>query len=419
MIYRLFKLDLRNVDDRNAWYLSIEILFAAVLGSAATFSSAYALRLGATNTEIGLLSSLPSLLAILISIPAGRFLQARQKRAPWFLTSLLIHRTAFLFLPVIPFIKLPGVSQGLLLVGWLVVISIPATFFNLGWLPALADIIPENRRSAVFSARNMISGALVSVFTFLFGIWLKRVMFPVNYQLLYLVGFIFGLISQFFLYRLEMPDAKIPPPGQASEKQPEKNFMASIRQVFRETPEFFHITRNTLFHAIGLWMIGPIYILYFVRQLNADEAWLGLNGTVASLTVIIAYAFWRYMIGRLGESLTLKITIIGAGIYPILVVLFHNLTLILFATAINNFIAAGIGLSHTNTLLKCFPDDRRPQYYSIYTTIMNTGAFIAPMIGVALVNQFGIPPVLLVCGLVAILGSSTFVFWPVSPRSPQ
>ena len=72
-IYRLLRLNLDNQDDRNALFLVVEVFFAAVLGAAATFNAAFALRLGATNEDIGLLTSLPALLAVVISIPAGRF----------------------------------------------------------------------------------------------------------------------------------------------------------------------------------------------------------------------------------------------------------------------------------------------------------------------------------------------------------
>ena len=64
-MYRLFHLDLGQKSDRNAWYLVLEMFWAAILASAALFNAAFALRLGATNTQIGLLTSLPALLAVM------------------------------------------------------------------------------------------------------------------------------------------------------------------------------------------------------------------------------------------------------------------------------------------------------------------------------------------------------------------
>src|SRR3990172_4167630 len=82
-MHRLFRLDLNQVDHRNAWYLVVEIFWASMLAAAATFNAAFAIRLGASNSEISLLSSVPALMAVLVSIPAGRFLRRRPHRRPW------------------------------------------------------------------------------------------------------------------------------------------------------------------------------------------------------------------------------------------------------------------------------------------------------------------------------------------------
>jgi hypothetical protein len=64
-MHRLFRLDLAKPDDRNAWFLIIEMFWASMLASAATFNAAFALRLGATNSEVGLLTSIPALYSLI------------------------------------------------------------------------------------------------------------------------------------------------------------------------------------------------------------------------------------------------------------------------------------------------------------------------------------------------------------------
>ena len=76
LLWRFFKINLAKVDDRNAWYLVLEIFWASILGSVATFNAAYAIRLGADNFQVSLLSSIPALVAVLVSFPAGVFLAA-------------------------------------------------------------------------------------------------------------------------------------------------------------------------------------------------------------------------------------------------------------------------------------------------------------------------------------------------------
>ncbi len=70
------------------------------------------------------------------------------------------------------------------------------------------------------------------------------------------------------------------------------------------------ITLNTLLYAVGLWAISPIYTLYFIRTLGASNGWLGLLGSISSLSTIFGFAFWKWLMERWGESKTLKRTIV-------------------------------------------------------------------------------------------------------------
>jgi len=70
-------------------------------------------------------------------------------------------------------------------------------------------------------------------------------------------------------------------------------------------------------------------------------------------------------------------------------------------------------LSHINTFLKACPQERRPTYIAVYTTIVNVGAFLCPLLGVALADRFGLGATLIGCGLFWLLGATSFWLWPV------
>lgn len=413
---RLFGINLRRVEDRNAWFLIVEIFWASFLAAAANFNAAFALRLGASNSDIGLLTSVPSLLAILVAIPAGRFIQNLENRKPWVIGSLAIHRGAFIFLVLLPFFAGTSLPLGPFAVWILILIGIPAHFFNIGFIPLLADTVSEDRRAAVFSGRMVVYNAAVSVLIFGFGQWLRYITYPFNYQAMFLVGIITSMISVYYLTRLKIPD------NHSGDEEPVKaslrGELAAIRASLSSTPAFGQIVRNTFLQSFALWLASPLYVLYFVKQLNADESWLGLNGTIVSVVTIFAYMIWRRWMGRIGEALTLKITIVAAAIYPFLVGMTPNLNLILLAGAFYAFFQAGVGLSHLNILLRTMPADKRPQYTAYWTVLMNAGAFVAPLIGVQLANHLGLAPVLIACGLTAGLGALTFILWPVQIADP-
>jgi MFS family permease len=411
IISSLFHVDMTKKDDRNAVFLVAEIFFASIMGGASAFNAAFAVRLGATNSQIGLLSSIPALLALIVSIPAGRFIQKKAKRKPWLLGTLTLSRVSMLMVALSPFIH-AGSAQGLLVVSILIIMSAPASFFNVGFIPMLADVIPEENRASVFTARNVIAGATTSVSVFLFGQMLNRMTFPVNYQIMFVIGWVVSMLSYYFLSRLQVPDSKpVVSDGKARINLREQGHI--LLQAFREQPAFMRITRNTILLSIGLWIAGPLYILFFVRSLQANDAWIGLQSTVSSLSTIFGFAIFRWIMARWGEPNTLKRTALAFGAYPVLVGPFPSLTLILFFAVINGFFSSGFSLSQLNQLMKAMPEEKRPEYTALYYTTVNVGAFLFPLVGVALANVFGIGPTLIGCGVLALIGGTSFWFSPV------
>ncbi len=407
----LLRLKLVTTDDRNAWNLCVEIFWASIMSVAAAFNAAFAVRLGAQNTHVGLLTSLPALLAALISIPAGRFLERRARRKAWVLGSLFLHRLGFLLVILIPW--LPGVAnKGAALVALLVAIGAPAHFFSVGFNSMLADVIPERRRATVFATRNIINTGILSVGMLLAGQWLDRVTFPVNYQVMYGVGFLASMLSSFYLAKIQMSEASVATRKKGTARSL-KARLRELREIARAESDFVRIIVDTLLYGLGAWTAAPLYILYFVRELDASDAWIGLHGMVANVSAIAGYALWRHLIERWGASRSLKLTVMGAGLYPLLLGLLPHLTPILFVAGLNGLVVPGVNLSHFTTLLKVCPQDRRPSFIGFYTTVMNVGAFISPLVGVALASRFGLGPTLIGCGVFWLLGALMFRVWPV------
>ena len=144
----------------------------------------------------------------------------------------------------------------------LVTVSLPAHFFNVGWIPMLSEVIPENMRASVFSARNIFYNIVLSVSGLAFGFWLDRIDFPVNYQTLYFFGFLCSMVSLYFITKVEIPDSPYTP----AEGPPPRSLKARLnlfRRALDSQPGFMRITINTLLHGIGVWMAGPIYVLFY------------------------------------------------------------------------------------------------------------------------------------------------------------
>ena len=414
---RLRGANLQGKIDHNIWYLYVEVFWAAMLSAAASFNATFAVRLGASNAMIGWLSSVPALLAVFLLVPSARLLERKTQRAPWIWGSLFIARLGYGLIAILPWIVTGQRAEAV--VGLLIAISIPSTFFSAGFNPLLADVVPERDRARVFANRNIIAGLTIAVLTFLTGRWLEAAAnirwaaFPVNYQVVYIVGFLAAVVSSLYLLKIRVPESKIVarPPRQ-------KVTLAQLKGMFGQNRAFARIILNTLFFGFGEWLISPLYIIFFLRHLNATDGWVGLNSTLANIGVIIGYAFWQRLIYKLGDSRTLLITIPLSASYAFLVSLFPNLTAILVWGILINIINPGVNLSHFNILLKLCPEDRRASYIAFYSTIINMGAFIGPLIGVALSKTLDIRLLLIIGGSIRLIGALMFHVFPIRVTDP-
>ncbi len=382
----------------------MEVFWGQAHGVVAQFHAPYALRLGATNTEIGLLSSLPSLLALVLGMPAGYLFSRFSNHRAWLGVTIFIHRFSLLLAAFIPwlFVQRPGAA----LVWLIVIFSVPGTCFSVGWNPTLAEVIPEVNRARVFAVRNTLAAVALTGGLYLAGRWLATRPFPINYQVMYIVAFAGSLISSLFIALVKPPATAAPATG--GRRISPATLWKQIRVARTQQPDFIRITLNTFAHSVGLWMIGPIYVLYYVRTLGAADSWIALNLMLANLSPIVGYYIWQRAIARWGENRVLKWTISVVGFYPLLVGLTPSLSLILAWTAINGLITPGVNLSHFNMLLKVSPPAERANYLAAYVVMMNAGAFVMPLVGVYLADRLGFALLLVAGGLLCLLGSSLF-----------
>ncbi|GAB4450160.1 MAG: hypothetical protein Kow00120_20450 [Anaerolineae bacterium] len=403
--------------DNNIRLLYIEIFFAAVMGGVAGFNSAFAVRLGATNAEIGLLNSVPPLIAAVLFIPAARFLERQADRRPYILWSLLLYRLGYLGVALMPIIAPANTATWVVI--WLILLNAPATMFVAGWNPLIADILPERRRAFVFSRRNIINFSVAAIVAFLAGRYLSAAAFPYNYMTIYAFGAAAALVSSAIVEQLRMPKTEVIAERRKTQQRiriPHVSWVEFRRIQTQGNRAFRVMTFNSLIFNFGAWMSMPLFILYYLRVLNADDGWIGLHSAFGSGATVVGYYVWERVIRQRGFTWVLMRTIPFSPIYVFLIVLFPSLTPILFFHALVGFINSGLDLSHFNVLLKLCPRERRTSYLGYYNTIMNGVMFLAPLVSVALADRIGLGEALFVSGVVRLVGG--LLFWVLRVHEP-
>jgi MFS family permease len=399
----------RKTVERNLRYLVIELFWAAIFTGCVSFNAAYLIRLGGSNLLVSLLTSGAALVNVLATMPFAALLERTAQRRPLIVGSLAVMRLGHIGLIGLPW-----------LVGWraeamvllLLVLNVPVALFSAGWLPLMAEIIPPSRRARVFAVRNLTLGITVTVTTFILGRWLDLAPYPFNYQLIYALAVVTSTLSTVYVARMTMPDAPITP---RIARPPFSR--AALRELFTQQRPFANIVINTLIFNLAVWMAIPLQPIYFVRTLGASNSWLGLQIGLVSGGAILGNLLWGRLIERRGARWVLLRATALSATYYFLIGAFPNLTLILIFAFLAGAINPGVELSHLNVLYEVCPAARRATSMGMYMTVMQFGAFAAPLTVAPLAELIGTQALVLVLGGLRLLGAALFVVNPV--RAPQ
>ncbi|MCD4752169.1 MAG: MFS transporter, partial [Anaerolineaceae bacterium] len=158
---------------------------------------------------------------------------------------------------------------------------------------------------------------------------------------------------------------------------------------------------------------------FYVKELGASDAWLGILLAFNSAANIIGFGLWRKVIQKYGRKKILMFTSLLRPIYPIVVALSQNLPAIIVVSAVTGLLMPGLNLSHYNLLLTITPGDRRDEFTAYYTTFQNVSVFLSPLLGALIILWVGYPITFLIFAGVRLFGGLMWRFLPIKDFDRQ
>src|SRR5690606_29684246 len=123
---------------------------------AGPYVSLYALSLGASNTQIGLVNALPALLTNVLQIPFAILSDRLQRRKAFWVIGGGGMRVSWLPIALIPYF---AVSPGAAVLAYIALLALRSVFAAASmpaWTSLMADMTPRSIRGAYFSNRNIL-----------------------------------------------------------------------------------------------------------------------------------------------------------------------------------------------------------------------------------------------------------------------
>src|SRR6266508_1018989 len=223
-----------EVQKRNFRYVQIDAIGVSISNVAAPFLPVFLTRLGATNFQVGLLSSMPGMTGLVLAIMVGRFLQTRRNVVPWYSLSRLMVILCYALTGILTI----SVSEKFVIIATLAIwafATIPQTALAVAFSVVMNAVAGPEGRYALLSRRWAIFGLTGVIGTFIVTRLIDILSFPLNYAIMFMVLSLGGFFSFYFSRKITLPES-IPPP-MAKSANP-RDGIQNYLSMLRENPAF-------------------------------------------------------------------------------------------------------------------------------------------------------------------------------------
>ena len=384
---------------RNQRSVIIDGIGVGIVGGIATFLAVFLARLGASPLLVGLLTSMPAFTGLLLAIPVGRMLERQTDIVPWYSRARVWVQATYALTGLLPFFLPIGYIPTAVIVLWAIA-TIPQTIVNITFTVVMGAAAGPQRRQQLMSWRWSTLGAATAISVAGAGWLLDQYSFPINYQIVFLVSFLGGMLSFFFSSRITIDTT----PSSQAHKTGLRALLTESVGMLREVPAFSRYITATFVFNCGIWMAMPLFPLYWVRVVEASDFEIGLVNTVNSGVLLIAYFVWARVSAKRGNLPVLFASTIALSLYPLLTGMTESIVLITILAGLAGFIGSGKDLVFFDLALETMPRDRVPSFVALQQLTGYVATLAMPLVGTFLATQFDYHIALYVAGGLRLAG---------------
>jgi len=407
-----------SIEERNYRNLMLSgAWFGPVDGGIFNFLPVFLARLGASPSLVSLLTSGPSLIGIVTYLPGGAYVERQPDLIRVLVRAVFLSRIFYPLIALAP-LFVPRDALPAAIVAFWILQSLPAAIHIPAFAAMIQRAIPAERRSRFNGTRwglmSLISGATIA----LFGLLLDRTAFPLGYQIVFMVSFVASMLNMYYFGRVQLlPEARpadlsrTARPGAAERP----GLLAQLRgflRSFADHPPFMRFNTASFLFRVALMMPAGLFSIYWVRALQANDAWIGLRGTAGYAALVLGYWLWGRVATRTGHRGVLLMCGAGTAFYPIMTALAPSVEWLLPAAALWGLTISGVDIGLFDMMLISSPAGRLPSFAAMANMLNNVALAIGPLLGAGLAGLIGIREALLVIGGLQLVATAGFLLLP-------
>lgn len=375
-------------------------------GAGSRYITPYALAIGANNTQIGLLTSIPSLLGNLSQLFSSKAIEKYSRKK---IIVISVFLQALMWIPMIAVGFLffnKGLNHGLsatLMIVFYTLFIIFGAFLSPAWNSLMKDVVTKDI-GKYFGKKNKIGGAVSLGVMLLCGFVLNHFQGTNNlflgFLILFGVAFISRLVSGYLVTKYHEPKLKY-----------EKDYYFSFWQFLKKIPQS-NFGKFTVFIALinfGTAIASPFFAVYMLKDLGFNYTIWTVIVISSSISSFFFMPLWGKLADKYGNLKILRSTGIFIPFVPIvwlltpLIIKINPIVVIVYLFAaefISGLIWAGFNLSTVNFIYDAVTRQRVALCVAYFNILNGFGVFIGATLGGVLasmnINILGMNSLLLI-----------------------
>lgn len=373
----------------------------------------FATRLGASEFQLSLLTTIPQLVGLLVLIPGGILTDKLKNKRNMVMVSLLAVTLFYALIGFVPMFSTNPFTFFLILFAASVG---PMTIYNVSWQAYFSDMVNAEEQNHIYTWRTALTFVIGIVVPFVSGSVLAMAVTNSSkiriHQIYFWIGAALLLLRVFVLSRIKgSPSTSVAKAGPAK--------LTKVLYELLHNREFLGFVGVAIFFY-ATWHID--WTLYFIGEANylgLDEAWLSYVNIGGTLVQFITIGFWSRMNKRRGVRFGIIFGNLGLSLFPLAMIISTSLPqaqgkpVFLILNMVSNIAFATINLNVLQCLLQVIPDNNKTLTISLYTILVTLSNAFMPMVGVLIYTALGgdLRGLQLTFALIFLLRITSTCFW--------
>jgi MFS family permease len=353
--------------------------WSMMVGFGEWFFAPFAIFLNATNTQIGILGSLPQALGAISQLFSNKLIRIFNSRKKVVCLGVLIE--SFVFIPATLVFFFDGFKV------WYLVISVTiywilGSIINPAWSSWMGDLVDAHGRGDYFGKRNRITG-IVTFCSFLTAGYILHHFTDGTTRQFYGFAIIFAiamssrLISFIYLTKKYEP-TYIPAP------ESEFTFFEFIKQAGERNFGRFVIYMCCM--NFSVYLCAPFFTAYMLSDLNYGYLAFTVVNAAAVVTKFATMPIWGKISDKYGTKKVLSVSGFLMPVVPLLWIFSNEVWYLIIVQAYSGFVWAGFELAAFNFVFDATTPQKRMTCVAYYNVLNGVAILAGAMLGTIIVT---------------------------------